>query len=451
MIIKIDKKRYYELKELRTGTPVHVARRFLGAYYKDGLPYMNRAPITYIIMKNVFLEGKKADKWIKIFEISLNFLIAADKKDTEKFDLIFDIMTKELLHFESNLHIDYEKTRNLIQEKITIREKFMRLMDFYTNLYEGYYKCIVSAFAISKIILNNKKIPEDIIAYIHVDPSVKMEELKKDDKNECALPVPELCEGCNGNLRNGISHKHWKIEVSTVEIWDWNIRKNEEAWRKKYTLETLRDEIDTLHSTCEAMMLAIILHSLSKHKSISGFLSIAPGNYDFDYIRDAMQNAAFDFGLFLNDCEVNESDNTLAIVLCVPDNLDLEQVSQIIEGSKPPRFYKIPICVVENSVRDMVLNFLLIVAGPMQSYSNVNIIVSDEKRGQLGDFKISASELDDFLKQKRNNVEQKFSELLQYRVKVTKEGPSVPDYPWNPVRDEELLETWKKINSVNTN
>jgi len=82
----IDKKKYYELKELRSGTPVHVARRFLGQYYKDGLPFMNRAPITHLIMKNAFMGGEKADKWIRIFEISLNLLFAANNKERSRFD-----------------------------------------------------------------------------------------------------------------------------------------------------------------------------------------------------------------------------------------------------------------------------------------------------------------------------------------------------------------------------
>lgn len=448
MKIQIDKKRYYELKERRTGIPLHTAKRFLAKYTGDGLPLTNRAPIIHIIMKNAFMvrDGNKYDKWINIFEICLNLLFAANKEAAQQFDHIFDITTKELLHFESNLHINYEKTINLMKEKISIREKYMRLMKVYTDLYEGYYKCIASIFAISKMILNNKGIPENVEAYIHDDSSTKIEEFNRDNKQGCVVAIPELCKGCNKNLRNGICHEHWKIEGNTIEIWDWNKRKNKEVWRKKYTLETLREEIDDLQETVEAMVLTVILHSLSKHKSISGVLSLAPGNYDFNYLKDTMENAAFDFGLFLNDCEIDESDNTLAIVLCVPDNFDLEQVSEIIEGSKPPRFYKVPICVIENSVRDMLLNFLLIVAGPLQSYSNVNIIVSDEKKGQIGDFKIKASELNDFMKGKREHIEQIFSTLQPYTVRVTNEGPSMPDYPWNPIKDEELLSVWKKIN-----
>lgn len=451
MQLAIDKKRYYQLKEMRTGTPVHVAQRFLRKYCENGLPVTNRAAIIYIVMNHVFLADDKYDTWVKIFEISLNLLFAADKKDANKFEQIFDITTVELLHFESCLHINYEKVKNLIDENISDREKYMRLMDFYKNLYEGYYKCVSSIFAISKKMLNNKQIPGDIKEYIHEDPAIKIEELKKDDSNERVLPIPELCEGCNNHLRNSICHEHWSIKGNILEMWDRNTKRKKDTWRKQYIFDTLKDEVDILQATVEAMMLAIMLHSISKHKNINGILSIAPGPYEFDFIEDAMQNTAFNFGLHLNDCEIEKNSNALKIVLCIPENLDLEQVSQIIEGGKRPRFYKIPMCVVENSVRDMVLNFLLIVAGPMLSYPKVTIIVVDEKAGKIGDFDITKAELDNFIKGDRGNLEKVFDVLKPYKVKITREGPSVPDYPWAPIKDDVLLANWKKMNLAHIN
>ncbi|MFA5438147.1 MAG: hypothetical protein WC293_06235 [Candidatus Omnitrophota bacterium] len=447
MKIQIDKKRYYEMQELRTGIPVHAAQRFLFQYCKEGLPWMNRASIIHIIMKHAFLTGgnDKYGKWLKIFEISYNILYASDKKNTKEFTRILDIISEELLHFESNLHIVYEKTQHIISEKIPIREKYMVIMNYYRNLYEGSYKCISSVFAISKKILNDKEIPKDIQVYTHLDPAIKIKEFETDDQGGCVLPIPELYEGCNNHLRNGISHEHWDLKGDTIEIYDISPKENKEIWRKKYTLETIKDEADNLLDTIEAMMLAFILYILSKHKGASGILSVAPGNYDFEYIEDVMQNAAFDFGLFLNDSEVDVVNNKLKIVLCIPNNLDTEQVHDIIEGGNRPAYYKKPVCIVENSVRDMILNFLIVVAGPLQSYSSVTIIVSDEKKGKIGDFEISASELIDFSKGKSGHVEQIFDVLQPHLVKVTKEGPSFPDPPWNPVNKAELLSNWKNL------
>jgi hypothetical protein len=398
-------------------------------------------------MKNTFMVGddKKAKKWINIFETSLNLLSAASKKKPEEFNYAFDIMTREHIHFESNLHLNYKKINNLIEEKIPIREKYMRLMNAYEDLYEGYYKCVVSIFAISKIILNNKKVPEDIEVFIHDDPSIKIKELNEDDKGECVEPFTDLCEGCNRNLRNGICHKHWKIEGNNITIWDWNKIEKREVWRKTYNIQQLKNEIDNLQDTAEAMMLAVMLRTLSLHKNKNGLLSIAPANYDFDYLKDMMEHAAMDFGLFLNDCEVSESNNTMIMVLCVPRNLHLEQVEKIMEGSKPPRIYKVPVCIIEESVRDMILNFLIVVSGLLLSYSSVTIVVSDEIKGKIGEFKIKSSELSDFMGGGHKYIEQMLNILQPFVVKITREGPSVPDYPWNPVDDGERLANWRNL------
>lgn len=445
----MDKKRYYNLIDMRRGVPYHATKLFLAKYTKGFIPLMNRSSVTHIIMKHAFMvrDKNEFDKWNRIFEISMNLLSGASKKDNDNFKKVFDIMTEELIHFQANLSISSKKIAGILEKDIVTREKYIRLMDVYTDLYEGFYKCIASFFAIAKKILNNKKLPDDIRIYIYDATSKKIAEFKEDDRDGCVSPVLELCEGCNNHLRNSISHTLWKLEGNKIKMWDQDPKTSKTTWKENYDIETLKDAVDSLEATVEAMVLAVIVYSYNIYKNINGYLSMSPGDYELDHIRHSLEEVAIDFGLFLNGCETNSTNSSIFLDLYIPNNLDIEQVTEIIHGSSPPRFFKVPICIMEENVNDMFRNFLSIVAGPLQSYSIIDIKVSDEKKGEIGKISITSEQLKGFKKEENSDIVKKCEILKAHTTRITIEGPSIPADIWGRGEDEELLAVWKKANS----
>lgn len=449
---KMDRRRYYELTDMRSGIPLHAAKRFLAKHIDKGAwPLMNRSAVVSIVMKHAFMvrDSKKFYKWRATFQICMNWLFMATRKDKVKFLEFFDIMHKELMHFQANLQISHERMENLMETKMSMRKKYIGLMKVYTDLYEGYYKCIVSVFTIAKRILNNKSLPENIQDYIHEDPINKIDELKTDDDG-CAIAAPELCDGCNKNLRNSINHEHWSIKNDILEMWDWNTRTKRKTWQETYNLESLKEIVNILEGTVDAMILAVILHSYDFYKGISGLLVMSPGDYELEGIKHILEDTAIEFGLFLNDCELSDSDGALSIHLYIPKNYTIEQVTDIIEGPPTRRFFAVPICVVERKVFDMIMNLLTIVAGPLQTYSRVYIKVSDESTGEIGNFNVSAGQLINFGKNNSREMEDIFTILKSHSIRMTMEGPSMP-VSWSKDKDKEMhkkiLDTWKKANS----
>ena len=126
------------------------------------------------------------------------------------------------------------------------------------------------------------------------------------------------------------------------------------------------------------------------------------------------------------------------------DNLSLEQVTRIIEGGRPPRFYKVPVCIIERQVYDAVLNILLITGGALQGFLKIIIDVIDEKKGRLGKFEIVQNELKKFLGKDRTPIENIFIPLKPYTFRMTIEGPSVPDFGDDKKEDQLLLDTFKR-------
>ena len=438
----LNKTVYYEMKEHLNGIPLHVARRFLRKYIKGPIPIVALHPMISMVMRNTFLADKdKHARWKQQFEVSLCLMVASNAEKKDVFARFLDSMEVELMNFQSNLHFSLKKIEHIEVAKIEFREKVSALMAVYKDLYDGYYKCICSTISISKLILNQKDLPADFLVYIHEDPKIKIRELECDDKDGCVLPLPELCVGCNRHLRNSIAHQRWKLSGNIIECWD--SLNGKRTWEKKFTFESLFQEVKSLLSTVEAMSLALVVFKCITDKNVTGLFAFAPGDYELPFIDEAVGSTAYALGLFLNSSEVDEKQNEILLDIYVLETYAFEQVTRIIEGSNPPRGFKIPICVLKNSLSDMILNLLLVAGGPLIKFNKVHMYITDEKLGKLGEFDIPKEELERFLHGNKKDLEARFVSLAGHAVTTSVEGQYVPDYGDDAELDKKLLASAK--------
>ena len=439
---QINRRKYYELEEKYQGVPYHNAKRFMMKYTGGIIPPMIRTSVISLICNNAFFleDSQKIKSWETKFEIAHNLITGAWLQNQAVMDDYMDKMGKELMHFQSNLHFSTIKTEDILSSTLSTREKTQILLKYYHDLYEGYYKCIVSVVTLAKKVLNNKVIPEDLVQYIHADTKIKINELKEDDNGECVPPIPELEEGCNKHIRNAFSHNRWKPKDNLVELWDIDPRTGRKGWEETFTIADLDEITKKLRGTVDAITLADLIFSYSKFTDLSGYFSIAPGEYEFPQIESILETRAFEQGLLLNKCNEEIREKKLNIQICILENLGIEQVTTIYEGSKPPRAFKVPLVHVEYEVYDSILNFLLVVGGALTGYKIINLEVIGEKTGEIKIFEFSGVQLSKFLKKERQNLEDQFMSLKgsSYTMKV--EGPSLPYYG----DDEEVDRTLAK-------
>jgi hypothetical protein len=421
----MDKQRYYKLKDWRRGIPFHSAQRFLEPFIGTGtqLHYFNRRGIIYLIHKNTFLSKDKDGKFRRAFQISFDLLEALGEDEAKLLESHLEIIFQEHIHTQVNLNILRDSVGDIKTLQISHREKFMRLMQYYAGLFEGAYRCLSSGFALAKIIHNGNAIPEDLSAFIQTKVTKHIEVLM-DDEGAVIPALPELCKGCNRHLRNGISHNRWKmLGRKLIEIWDMN-GKGKITWKQKYNEEALEREVETLNRTVDAMDLAVLVYVNNMCNRVKGTVAIPPGLYDDVVIKDLIEDVSMEFGLFADSCEYNEMTNSLTIHVYVPNNLDIAQESEIVEGSTPPRFYKVSVVVYEDKVIYSMLNMLLVAARAMHSYSRVTFRVSDEVKGDLGTFTFTPEQLKKFSEGYHDVIENELSPLALHTVRITRTGLS---------------------------
>jgi hypothetical protein len=419
VLIKMNKARYYELKESRSGIPFHWAHRFLRGYINGTLHYSFRNPIIHNIMRNVF-PGNKDPNFRNIFEICFNLLDALNDEEDRLLMSFIEITSGDQMHFQVNLDLN----RQRIKQVASNREKFIALTDYYVELYEGYYRCVSSIFLLAKMIHNRNPLPDDLTSFMNENVTAKLDGLLN-DKGEIVPALPELCEGCERHLRNGISHNRWKmLGRKKIEVWD--IKKNKVNWKAVYTLSSLNAVLDKLVRTIDAMDLAFMVYVNNIYKASGGVFAIGPGNdYDDEFVKNVIENMAIEFGLFAEACDYDGETDTLTISLFVPINHDIPQEGEIVEGSTRPAIFKQKMDVVEEKVINAVLNLLLITSGMLQSYSSVILIISSEERGEIGKFNISSAQMKEFYEGKRTYIEKLLAPLNSQIVRISVTGPSI--------------------------
>ena len=423
----MNKKRFYELRELREGIPLHAAERYLSRYLVRKTVLLNREGICSLVMRYAFLDAEGEPEkvaWRRSFEIAINVLQGAAHQRAELIKAVHDDVASSLTDIQANIALHYSILKDIESKQLPEREAFNRLLTFYAELYDGLYKVMVTLFVISKMVLNNQALPENLRDYTHCDSKEKIKSLA-DDSGEVVPAVPELCDGCERHLRNAIAHKRWrKIGRGKIVMWDEYASK--ETWRKTFTTESLQKQVETLLRTCEAMEMAFMIYSENLYCAENrGALSIPPGQYDDEAIRRMLESVAVDMQMFCEVDQYDEKDDSVTVTLYILENLTIPQTEQIIEGSTPPRFFDVPVTVVEDEAVNQVLNFLIMVGGPLQTYSKVRLVVVDEKAGELGRYELSRAEIVEFYEGKVTNMEDKLGPLKGYKLKLTVRGPKI--------------------------
>lgn len=419
----MNKSKYYELKEHRSGIAFHSAHRFLGRCIDRPLHYWFKNSIIHNVMRNA-PPGGRGNNFRDIFEISFNLLCALSDRENEILMRFFQGMSGENIHFQLNLNVNRSKISELNQLSTSNREKFMVLLSYYVELYEGYYRCISSMFVLAKLILNKGTLPEDPRTFVNENVTEKMK-LLLDDTGDVVPSLPELCQGCERHLRNAINHNRWKM-LGRKKIVAWDVHKGKTTWREGYTLDSLREVLATLMRTVDGMDLAFMVHANNCFWKSKGIYVIpAAEDYDYEFIRNVIENVAADLGLFAESCDYDNLTDSLMIHLYVPNNLDIPQESTIYEGSNPPKAFKQRIEVMDEKVNNAVLNLLLITSGMLQSYSKIALVISDEEKGELGRFDMTSAQLEEFHKGNHSHLENLFSALESHTLRVTITGPSI--------------------------
>ena len=420
----MNKSRYYELKEYRSGIPFHNSHRFLGRFIKGTLHYWFRNSIIHNIMRNAF-PGRRENNFRDIFEISFNLLDGLSDEGNEILMLFVQAMSGEHIHFQLNLGVNRDKISKLDQLKTSNREKFMILMNYYVELYEGYYRCISSMYVLAKLVHNRSPMPSDPKAFANENVTEKIQILL-DDTGNVVPSLPELCQGCERHLRNAINHNRWKM-LGRKAISAWDVHGRKITWKQEYTLDSLKEVLVTLMRTVDAMDLAFMVFVNNLFKKSKGLYVIPPGeDYEDEFVRDVIENVSADLGLFTESCDYDNQTDSLMIHLYVPVNLDTAQESTIYEGTNPSRAFKQIIEVMDEKLNNAVLNLLLITSGMLQSYSKIALMISDEEKGEIGRFDIASAELDEFYKGKHRHMEEVFAPLESHVLKVTVAGLPIP-------------------------
>ena len=419
----MNRKKYYELKEVRSGVPLRTARRYLENSLTNSI-FLCKSSIVTIVMNNCFLSSSKDksyERFNSTFKTADNLIFAANIKNKSIIEQLLKIINNEIGDFASNYQINYLKAQDIKSKHISEREKFETILNSYADGYEGIYKCIASLPAISKLIINNISLPNDLVAFVHSDPKDKIA-IFENDTGTSSPEVLQLFTGCYKNLRNGINHNRWKmLGPNRIKIWDAN-RKGQETWHKEYTLETILEQLTYLEKTIEALLLAFWVCQNNNAYNTTDVFCMPEGYYDDSALQESINDIAFDMGLFLEECRIDKQNNSVYLKVYLPDNLDISQETKIIEGSTPPRFFKVKVEVIEKSAYVEVLNFIGTICRGLFNYSTVFICIHDEKKGHILDTTLSLEELKKISKEKNQEVESKFEVLKKYTYKLTVES-----------------------------
>jgi len=227
-----------------------------------------------------------------------------------------------------------------------------------------------------------------------------------------------------------------------IEMWDIN-DKNKIIWRQKFRHETLKDVVETLRRTIDAMDLAVLVKLNEMCNKLEGIAAISPGFYDDEVVESFIEDATMEFGLFADSFSYEESSDTFTINLYVPKNLDHPQESEIYEGFEdgtPPNVFKVKTHVYEEKVINSVLNTLLIIGRCLLQYSIVTLkLTADtstwtgdewiEHETDLGTYRFTRTELEEFSKGEHGAVVSALAPLADHTVKITTTGLSVPVFP----------------------
>lgn len=422
----MDTKRYYELKEARSGVPFHVAKRYLSRFL-SGPIFINRSGIIAIAMNNVFMVGRDKDAFEQFdntFEVAANIISAASLVNQDLIDRISWTINDELSDFAQSYRDHKARASTLKGGSGSSREIFSTLLSHYADSYEGIYKCVASLPAIAKLILNEQSIPSDLSSFVHSDPKKKIT-IFNDDSGDISPALPELSVGCIPHLRNGINHNRWKMK-NRDQIVVWDEYHGRETWRQTYSVESLQEVIKKLDRTIEALLLALWVHQNELSRNMSGRFCLAEGYYEEKTLKEVIEDVAMDMGLFLNSFSYEDGNNEAHLEITIPENLDIPQESEIYEGTNPPRKFIVKTDVIELPALEQFLNFLGTIGRALLGYSSISIKLDDEKRGHVLDATLTNQELRTFCGAKGTDVEKKFQALGGFRMKVTVEHDSVP-------------------------
>lgn len=419
-------KHYYELKQRRSGIPLHMARRYLEKSL-DGPFFLSSTAIIALVRNNYPLFGGKEELFRifdNCFQVCDNIAYAARIQNPHMLDECYEIINNELEHFHTNFQANYEKVNKINDANVSVRNKIIAILNCYTDLYEGSYRCLSSFFVLSKSIINGFSLPVDLQTFVQHDPKKKIESLE-DDTGEIVPSLPQLFCGCNRHLRNAISHTHWKIESrNSASFWDVN-SKGTKVWEQTYTINELKSELDQLRKTTEGMLLSYFVYQNNISLNEQCMFQIPKGYYDDEVIKQLLEDAAFDMGLYVESFMLNTKEKSLNLSIYIPDNLDIEQETEIVEGSKNPRVFKVKISVIPKSAYFSFLNFLGSVAGALLNYKKTLISISDEKSGFILQGEISSKDMEEFYSHNHKKIETMFSPLKKYTLKQTVEGKHI--------------------------
>lgn len=152
---------------------------------------------------------------------------------------------------------------------------------------------------------------------------------------------------------------------------------------------------------------------------------IPKGYYDDEVIKQLLEDAAFDMGLYVESFTLNAKEKSLNLSIYIPDNLTIEQETEIVEGSRNPRVFKVKISVIPKSAYFSFLNFLGSVAGALLNYNKTLISISEEKSGFIVQGEISSKDMEEFYNQNHEKIEEMFCLLQKYTLKLTVEGKHI--------------------------
>jgi hypothetical protein len=393
-------------------------------------------------MRNAF-PGRRENNFSDTFDISFNLLDALSDRENEILMVFVQAMSGEQLHFQLNLSVNRDKIFNLNQLNTSNRERFMILMNYYVELYEGYYRCISSMFVLAKLLLNKSTIPKNLETFANENVTEKITILL-DSRGDVVPSLPELCGGCERHLRNAINHNRWKM-LGRKKILAGDVRGGKTTWKEEYTLDSLKEVLVTLMRTVDAMDLAFMVYVNNLFKKSKGLYAIPPGeDYEDEFVRDIIENLSADLGLFAESCDYDNQTDSLMIHLYVPINLDIPKESTIYEGTNPPKAFKQRIEVMDEKVNNAVLNLLLITSGMLQSYSKIVLMISDEEKGEIGRFDITPAQLDEFYEGRHGHMEKLFAPLESHVLRITVTGPSIP----TNCKKEEFLKVARDVDEA---
>jgi len=430
---------------MRRGVPLHSAQRFLEPYLGIGyrLHYFNRSAIISSIQRNVFLGRDKDKKFRRVFEICFTLLSALECEHPELLESYLDAMSKEHIHTQVTLRVIGHPGWTAKKQGGSPREKFMHLMRYYATLFEESYRCICSVYVLAKSTFNGVPPPTEITAFLQ-DKVTKYTKSLRDDSGDTVPTLPELCEGCNAHLRNSINHGRWKmLKRNNIQAWDINPNTNKVNWIRQYDEKELRDEVESLRRTIDAMDLAVLVKLNEMCNQLKGIAAISPGFYDDEVVESFIEDVTMEFGLFADSFSYDEASDTFTINLYVPLNLDTPQETEIYEGFEdgtPPNVFKMKKYVHEAIVSHSVLNSLLVMGRCLHQYSSVilnptadtSTWTGDEwiaHETDLGTYRFTRAELEEFSKGNHAAVESALAPLANHTLKITTSGPSVPVFP----------------------